>query len=267
MEQAVIDGKISYSRSGATSKNVNWVSLIIPKDAKLIQEYLKEFKETNHIPTALTEFGADSNYVHTRYTASTQWIQDNNHAVVSNGPFFLNSYSPESRTITVSRFDDKSYPFDLNHWSIFEHTEFPKITKVENSNSITKTSEFTVNIRTIHTDSILYFLSNNKGEMVSSGSVRVNSGTTDITFPKRIVENLDTGSNNLKIFAISESVLKPDYYSTSFFVTDNEERLPEVKYEEIEIEDSDVSDYGRAIFAMMIIVAAIIIIIKKRKNN
>ena len=53
MEKAVIDGKVSFSRSGATSKNVNWLSLIIPNDANLIKEYLQEFKEVNHIPISL----------------------------------------------------------------------------------------------------------------------------------------------------------------------------------------------------------------------
>jgi len=38
MEKAVIDGKVSFSRSGATSKNVNWLSLIVPKDAEIIKE-------------------------------------------------------------------------------------------------------------------------------------------------------------------------------------------------------------------------------------
>ena len=36
IEQAVIDGKVSISRSGAANKNINWVSLIIPNDANLI---------------------------------------------------------------------------------------------------------------------------------------------------------------------------------------------------------------------------------------
>ena len=38
------DGKLA----GATSKNVNWLSLIIPNDANTIKEYLEEFKETKY---------------------------------------------------------------------------------------------------------------------------------------------------------------------------------------------------------------------------
>ena len=55
MEKAVIDGKVSFSRSGAVSKSVNWLSLIIPNDAAIIKNYLQEFKETNYIPEAIKE--------------------------------------------------------------------------------------------------------------------------------------------------------------------------------------------------------------------
>ena len=37
MEKAVRDGKVSFSRSGAVSKNINWLSLIIPNDAMIIK--------------------------------------------------------------------------------------------------------------------------------------------------------------------------------------------------------------------------------------
>ena len=55
MEKAVMDGKVSFSRSGATNKNVNWLSLIVPKDAEIIKEYLQEYKKNKFIPNALKE--------------------------------------------------------------------------------------------------------------------------------------------------------------------------------------------------------------------
>ena len=55
MEKAVIDGKVSFSRSGATSKNVNWLSLIVPKDAEIIKENLEEYKNKNFIPNSLKQ--------------------------------------------------------------------------------------------------------------------------------------------------------------------------------------------------------------------
>ena len=47
-EEAVLDGKVSFSRSGGISKSINWLSLIVPNDAKIIREYLAEFKESRY---------------------------------------------------------------------------------------------------------------------------------------------------------------------------------------------------------------------------
>ncbi|MGD8637624.1 MAG: ABC transporter substrate-binding protein, partial [Nitrosopumilaceae archaeon] len=68
IEQAVIDGKVSISRSGAASKNVNWVSLIIPNDAKVIQGYLDDFKSNQYIPAALRQMEPNFDYYDKRYT-------------------------------------------------------------------------------------------------------------------------------------------------------------------------------------------------------
>ena len=76
----------------------------------------------------------------------SHWIENNNHAVISNGPFYLESYSPESRTITVNSFDDETYPFSVGHWSEFENTKIPKIMKAEIPDIVNKESEFEMNI-------------------------------------------------------------------------------------------------------------------------
>ena len=117
IEQAVIDGKVSISRSGVGSKNISWVSLIIPNDALVIQSYLDEFEKEKFVPAPLKQLESDLQYYEKRYSASSEWITKNNHAVISNGPFYLNAYSPESRTISVSAFEDKSYPFKVGYWS------------------------------------------------------------------------------------------------------------------------------------------------------
>ena len=101
MEKAVIDGKVSFSRSGATSKNVSWLSLIIPKDANIPSKIIcKNSKIRITFLNHLKENNQSSEYFQNRYNSSIKWIQKtNNHAVISNGPFYLESYAPESRTI------------------------------------------------------------------------------------------------------------------------------------------------------------------------
>ncbi|MFZ8922976.1 MAG: ABC transporter substrate-binding protein [Nitrosopumilaceae archaeon] len=264
IEHAVIDGKVSISRSGAASKNVSWVSLIIPNDAKVIQGYLDEFKTSQYIPPALKQMESELGYFDDRYTASSKWIEKNNHAVISNGPFYLDSYSPESRTITVLAFEDESYPYRAGSWSEFEKTEFPKIIKVTIPNLIQKNTELSIQINTVQTDSILYFLNNNKGELVSSDTINVKGDSTTITISQEITKNLGIGGNDLKVFAISESVLKPDFYSTSFLVTDNQDSLPEITQSKMQF----IQEEQIVLWIVIPVIAAILIILvflKRRK--
>ena len=239
IEQGVIDGKISISRSGATSKNVNWVSLIIPNDALIIQSYLDEFKKEKFIPPPLKELNSNFEYFENRYTASSDWITQHNHAVISNGPFYLKSYSPESRSITVSAFDDESYPFKAGYWSDFENTEYPKITNVQLPKIIQKDEELKITINSEQSDSILYFLNNNKGELIESKTIPVVENPTIIKISKEEMGNLGMGANDLKLFALSNSVLKPDFYSTSFLVADNKNQLTAITREEIKIDQGE----------------------------
>ena len=265
IEQAVIDGKVSISRSGATSKNINWVSLIIPNDAFVIQSYLDEFKTEKYIPPPLKKFESNFQYFDNRYTASSEWIAKNNHAVISNGPFYLDAYSPESRTISVSAFDDDSYPFKAGHWSSFENTEFPRITKVQIPNLIQKDEEFNFSIETSQADSILYFLNNNKGELVSSEIIEVEEKSTKIKIPREITKELGMGANDLKIFAISNSVLKPDFYSTSFLVTGYQNQLPEISQDSIQFEE-DKDEFLWMVIPIIGVIIAIVVYLRKRSK-
>ena len=61
-------------------------------------------------------FQYDWQYFDERYDASIAWIEQNEHAVISNGPFYLDNYSPESRTITINSFDSPGYPFEAGKW-------------------------------------------------------------------------------------------------------------------------------------------------------
>ena len=266
MEQSVIDGKASFSRSGATDKNVSWLSLIIPNDAKMIQSYLNEFNEKKYIPKDLEQFETDFNYFDDRYTASSEWVKVHNHAVISNGPFYLSAYSPESRTIIVNAFDDEMYPFKLGQWSEFEKREFPKITNVNASNIVQKGTEFEISIETSHADSILYFIMGSNGNSTLSELVNVDKNFTKIKISGEKIEKLGTGAKDLKIFAISNSVLKPDYYSTSFLIVKNKVGLSEMDQKDIEFNKNNSFENIWLIVPITIIVV-IAIYIKKRKQR
>ncbi len=226
MEKAVIEGKVSFSRSGATNKSINWLSLIVPKDAEIIKDNLQEFKENEYIPDSLNGLNLPPQYYEDRYDSSIKWIEENNHAVISNGPFYLESYAPESRTITVKAFEDGTYPFKAGKWEKFENTKFPVIKKINFEKIIQKGNNLEINIETLKTDSILYFIIDNKGEIQTSEEIEIDEDKTVIKITSEITKKLQTGTNQIKIFGISNSVLKPDFYETSFLVTEKETEVP-----------------------------------------
>jgi peptide/nickel transport system substrate-binding protein len=186
--------------------------------------------------------------------------------VISNGPFYLSSYSPESRTITVNAFDDKTYPFKLGHWSEFENAIFPKITNVNVPNIIEKGKELEISVETSNADSILYFVTNNNGNSTISELINIDKNITKIKIPGEAMEKFGTGAKDMKIFAISNSVLKPDYYSTSFLVLKNKEVLPTINQDSIEFSKNNY--FGEVLIISIVIIAAIYVTyMKKRKHH
>ena len=265
MEKAVMEGKVSFSRSGSTSKNINWLSLILPNDSSIIKEYLKDFKKTNYIPASLHGIEEEHEYFQNRYEASINWIENYNHAVISNGPFFLDSYSPGSRTILVKTFEDKSYPFKAGTWSDFEKIEYPVINKVEMNEIIQQGNNTEIIIKTKNAQEIRYFLTNNVGELKISKSIKIDEDETKIELSKEETQNLGVGANNIKIFALSERVLKPDFYESGFLVTEKQIKLPTTKLDTNEVLSKN-TDYTVFLIVIPIIVTTGIIIYLKKND-
>lgn len=268
MEQSVIDGKVSFSRSGATSKNVNWLSLIVPNDAKIIEEYLSDFKNTNYVPPALKSFESNQNYFESRYDASINWIQENNHAIISNGPFLLDSYSPEARTITVTAFDDPSYPLDSEAWSDFETVQFPQIESVELPELVIKGEDLSIPIQTKDTTRIQYFLTNSEGDIVESGVEQITGKQTTLTLSKEKTGQFLIGANDLKVFAMSDNVLRPDIYRTSFLVVENPtQELPTPVISDTRPGVISTNNYGYLIIIGGAIGIGILLYVKNKLNS
>jgi len=262
MEKAVTEGKVSFSRSGATSKNVNWLSLIIPKDANIIKENLEEFKNENYTPNGFKGNGQGEKYFQDRYNSSIKWIKENNHAVISNGPFYLKSYAPESRTITVNSFNDESYPFKAGKWSKFEDVKFPLIKKM-NFDKVIQREEFKIDIIVDNADQILYFLTDNVGDLISSDTFEIINDKVTILIPNERTQKLSIGANNIKIFAISESVLRPDFYESSFFVTENKIEKPKTDFSNIEFLKNETS--YEVLIVIVIAIIGIMIFLKRKR--
>ena len=210
MEQAVLEGKTTFSRSESTIKEVSWLSLIIPADAAIIREYLEGYAAAGDVPDSLAE--TDTMY-RERYAAAISWIDRTGHAVISNGPYTMSGYSPESAIMTVRQFADESYPFAAGAWSGFEAAKTPLITQISVPPLVPASQNITVFIAAEDASLLKYFVKDSRGKTVS-GEVSVVEGT-EISLD---AAGFAPGAASFTVYAISESVLRPDSHSGNFFV-------------------------------------------------
>ena len=264
MEKTVIDGKSSFSRSESVSKNVNWISLIIPKDAKIVQDQLENFKSSQFVPDALSQFEQISDFHTSRYQSSINWIDKYEHAVISNGPFYLEGYSPDSRSITIKSFDSIGYPLTQGVWKEFEQAKFPVIESVSVNELVQKGIKLDIPIETKNSTELHYFISNSQGQIITSGIKDVFDNKTIITLENEEMENLPNGPITLKIFAASDTVLRPYEFSTSFLVVESDSSLPKSVISDNLLNTKDTDYIGFIAIIILIIMGLSIIIVKKR---
>lgn len=225
MEKAVTDGKLAFSRSDAVSKNINWMSLIIPDDAKIIKANLDEFANEKSIPPALA-FVNNSSYFDSRYQASSLWIAEHGHAVISNGPYYLDNYSPDARKITIKAFDDDTYPFPAGYWKKFEEISMPKIESISVPTSVSVGSALMIPVSVTPNATVYYYFTNPQGKIIDDGKVSSGNGSMTIMLPSQKTATLEPGSNDLQVFVVSDEAYKPDMYHSSFLVTKGQGQFP-----------------------------------------
>ena len=231
MEDVVVNNKAAFSRSEASANNVNWLSLLIKEDSLLIKEALEKFRDENFIPAPLD---VDIAYASDRYTKAIDWIDAKEHAVISNGPFYLDSYNPDARTITIKAFRDSTYPFEADYWKEFENLKVAEIANLDVPLSLnrgeTTTIKGSINYDGDYNDvSIFYFLKDGNGDVVVKGDTTANAdGSFNIELSSRDTAKLSEGSNELKVMSISNKALKPDIRSISLIAVGSAMEFKEV---------------------------------------
>jgi peptide/nickel transport system substrate-binding protein len=261
MEQIVIDGKSSFSRTESITKNINWLSLIIPNDANQVKTQLINFKINEHMPDALIQFSQKNNFQDMRYDSSQKWINENNHAVISNGPFYLDRYSPESRMIVIKSFDYGDYHFEQGKWREFEDVKFPSINSVTFVEPYVLGSDKEIHVSTENSSEIHYFIINSEGKIVLNKIIQTNDNNAIIILDQEseIIEGVST----IKIFAASEEILKPFEYSKSFIVIADDKEIPDTRI--LERSNESQVDYWQILLIIPILIGIAAIVIRKSR--
>ena len=229
-ERLVLSNDLSFSKSQSTTKNAEWLSLIIPEHANLIKKELLKMKNENFIPSPLKGI-VSLEEAKDRYEASIDWIEKHNHALISNGAFYLDRYNPSGRIIDIKIFNDSSYPFERDYWSNFVNPKSIQVASLNFSKFIKigeeKIFEFQIlvdNIPLTRTNSSSvtaeFFLTDYNGNIISQGKalpIHNKVGYFKIALPKEETDKIPLGPVTLKIYATIEDSLRP-FISTNTFL-------------------------------------------------
>ncbi|MGI0010822.1 MAG: ABC transporter substrate-binding protein, partial [Nitrosopumilaceae archaeon] len=267
MEKSVTDGKAAFSRSSALGKNIQWLSLLVPNDANMIKSNLEEFKQTKFVPAALVSSESDSTYYDSRYDSTISWIEQKNHAIISNGPFYLEAYSPEARTITTRAFDDPTYPFGVGHWKEFVNVKLAKINNVEMPDVVSVGNELTIPVSVNDESTIYYYFTNADNKVVASGVEKSENNKINIILSKEQTALFSIGANDLKIFAVSDSALRPDIFRTSFLGIQGQYLAPPDVFAEPQILSVEPDYYLAPAVAIIAIIIGIVIVLKRKRKQ
>ena len=113
-----------------------------------------------------------------------------------------------------------------------------------------------------------YFFTNSKGEQIYSGITDIGDNPTLLELSPEKTRLLGNGANDLKLFAISDKVLRPDIYTTSFLAVDSDaEKLPDVSIDDIQNNIESDSNLWIILVILLIIIIPIAIVKLRRKNS
>jgi peptide/nickel transport system substrate-binding protein len=113
--------RAAYSDTAAARYSVPWLSLVMSRDARLVERTLREFEREERIPEGVFEMG-DRSLVSPeeaagRYEAAQAWFDEYGHLVISNGPFYLARYDPSAQYAELRAYRDDTYPFHAGDWA------------------------------------------------------------------------------------------------------------------------------------------------------
>ena len=228
IERLVKNGVFAYSRTEATVKNIEWLSLIIPSHAQAIKQELEKMKAEGFVPAPLKGMVSVDEALK-RYDASIKWITEHNHAIIGNGPYEIKNYNPAGRVVSLAAFRDSSYPFPKGYWSIYESPKLAKFEKVQYPKIVTRglplkiSGNVTIGGNYISNATLTYFIFDKDNHQVTQGTGKWidDNGNFLIAINGSSTKAMSIGPNNFQLFVKSNYALRPDIYSGIFISVPN----------------------------------------------
>ncbi len=204
--------RAAYSDTAAGRYSVPWLSLVLKRDAGLVDRTLRDLERDEFVPAGVFEFGdralVTPEEAVARYEAAQEWFDDKEHLVVSQGPFYLEQFDPPAQFAELLAFRDPSYPYKPGD---FYRGEPPTLAIGEVSADLVVPGEDAVISASVTgpgTVGLQYLLLDPAvGEVVSSGrGTDAGGGRFDVTIPAEVTGSLFPGFYQLFLAAESDSL-------------------------------------------------------------
>jgi peptide/nickel transport system substrate-binding protein len=219
MEKVVVDyNKARFSQTDANAAGVAWLNFITASHAALIKQALTDMLNSGFVPKALTGYISPSEAAG-YYQRAINFINQYNHAFISNGPFKIVEYNPTSNYIHAVAFEN--YPYGPDRWSQWVKIPKPEVTvKVPPVafTGVPLTISIPVTIEgKLSTDAQVYYY------VYSSANVPVLSGTATpsatgftVTINPSDLAKLSPGTYVVRVYVLGSQYGVPVTASASF---------------------------------------------------
>jgi peptide/nickel transport system substrate-binding protein len=208
--------RAAYSDTAAARYGVPWLSLVLERDAGLVDRTLRALERDEVVPAGVFQFG-DRTLVTpeeavSRYEAAQEWFDEKDHLVISNGPFSLERFDPPAQFAELVAFRDPGYPFKPGDLYRGEPPEL-HIDDIESEAIVpgedgvvtaTVTGPGTVSLRYLLLDPAV-------GQVVDSGQAEPSDdGSFSVTVPADVTGGLFPGFYQLYLAAESDALARID---------------------------------------------------------
>jgi hypothetical protein len=129
MEEAVSRGWAAFSQQEAQRRGVDWLDLVRSKKLSAeLGSLVAQFAHDGYRPDALRAYVSEDE-ARKRWVAIDAFYKANGHFLVTNGPYTLKRWSPES--VTLDAFRDLSYPLGVGSYDVYAMPRRGFITQTE----------------------------------------------------------------------------------------------------------------------------------------
>ena len=142
----------------------------------------------------------------------------------------------------------------------------PQITSINVPERIIRGENMEIPIKTQFATRLYFFVNDASGSIISNGIIPIVNDSGKILVDSDTTKKMQSGGNDIKIYAISDSVFKPDIYTTSIFALDK--TIGNYTQSAVTQKTQSQTNYGiQFILAGIVIIILIYFIKKSRKSK